>query len=88
VIATCPHCSYVWRSDAGRERITCPNCGRKFPRPAVDIVVLGRGVPLKTTCDLCGYPKAELNVCRIDGESAFVCSVCLKGATAPPHPQE
>jgi len=77
-MATCPKCGYEWETRAKGEMITCPSCQRKFPRPAPVIEVLGRKVPLKSTCDVCGYPYTELNVCRVDGEAAFVCNRCAK----------
>jgi DNA-directed RNA polymerase subunit RPC12/RpoP len=80
--AICPKCGYEWETRAAGEMITCPSCHRKFARPApTKIEVLGRKVPLKSKCDVCGYPYAELNVCRVDGEAAFICDECLARLT-------
>jgi hypothetical protein len=78
--ATCPFCDYTWtpRPTTTGPSLCCPSCQRKFKRPAPVIEVLGRKVPLKSTCGVCGYPYAELNVCRVDGEPAFICSRCTK----------
>ena len=75
---TCPFCGHRYTPRPGTTNPTtcCSQCGRKFPRPAPVIEVLGRKVPLKSTCDVCGYPYAELNICRVDGESAFICNRC------------
>ena len=73
-----PACRRVWRYTGDAEWICCPSCHRKFRRPAPVIEVLGRKVPLKSACDVCGYPYAELNVCRVDGEAAFICNRCTK----------
>ena len=78
---TCPKCGYEWQSKATAAWITCPGCQRKFRRPPTKIEVLGRKVPLKSKCDVCGYPYAELNVCRVDGEAAFICDECLARLT-------
>lgn len=77
-MATCPKCGYEWQSKATAAWITCPGCQRKFRRPPAKIEVLGRKVPLKSKCDVCGYPYAELNVCRVDGEAVFICNRCTE----------
>jgi len=77
-VITCPKCGYEWDTRSKMARITCPCCHRKVPRPAPVIEVLGRKVPLKSKCDVCGYPYAELNVCRVDDEAAFICNRCTK----------
>ncbi|HOS83161.1 MAG TPA: hypothetical protein PK445_10600 [Methanolinea sp.] len=54
------------------------------PRGTV-VEVLMEKVPLDTTCDVCGGQNVELNLCRIDGEAAYVCEGCLtsRGAIIP-----
>jgi hypothetical protein len=79
---TCPFCGHQWRPRSEMPTLCCSQCRRKFERPPTKIEVLGRKVPLKSKCDVCGYPYAELNVCRVDGESAFICSRCTKGLLA------
>lgn len=76
-MVTCPKCNYTWSTKSGAEWITCPSCSRKFERPVPVIKILGRKVPLSTTCDICGRKMRELNVCRVDGDSAFICDNCL-----------
>jgi len=81
----CPRCSYEWQTRSTADMICCPSCQRKFSRPATVVEVLMEKVPLDTTCDVCGGQNVELNLCRIDGEAAYVCEGCLtsRGAIIP-----
>lgn len=74
---TCPKCGHVWSTKSAAEMVCCPSCHRKFQRPAPEIEILGRKVPLSATCDVCGRTLRDLNVCRVDGEAAFICDNCL-----------
>jgi hypothetical protein len=75
-MTTCK-CGYTWNCRSQAEWICCPNCHRKFRRPVPRVEVLGRAMRLDTTCDVCGGQNVELNLCRIDGEAAYVCEGCL-----------
>lgn len=78
MIVTCPKCDYTWQTGSTKEMICCPSCQRKFPRPAPVVRLLAADVRLNTTCDICGIDAALLNVCRVDGDAAIVCSACLR----------
>lgn len=73
----CPKCGYHWRPRTSSPMLCCPQCLRKFKRPDTVISVLGRSVPLSTTCDGCGMAHRDLHVVRIDEETAVVCGSCL-----------
>lgn len=74
----CPKCGYTWQTKSTADMICCPSCQRKFARPAPVVEVLGRKVPLNSTCDGCGRLMKDLNVCRVDGEAAYLCDACLQ----------
>jgi len=70
-------CGYEWRCRSQAEWICCPSCHRKFRRPASVVEVLGDQLAADTTCDVCGESGHGTYPCRIDGDAAFVCPVCL-----------
>lgn len=74
----CPKCKHQWNPTTTSPRLTCSHCNHTFKRPAPKTVILAADVDLKTVCDLCSGVYRQLNVCRIDGETAIVCSMCLQ----------
>lgn len=78
MIVTCTKCNHTWDTRSKMRQITCPDCHGKFPRPAQKTQILAADVQLNTTCDICQGKVIRLNVCRIDGDAAIVCSACLR----------
>lgn len=75
-------------------RAICDRTGQKYG-PVVEtlmtefvrthtptITSLGRKVPLSAPCSRCGTAYRDLNVCKVDGEPAFLCQHCTKDLTA------
>ena len=76
---TCPFCGHRYTPRPGTTNPTtcCSQCGRKFPRPAPVIEVLGP-ITATATCQQCGRERSDLRACYVDDEAAIICNACIE----------
>ena len=82
-MVACPKCGYEWQTRSTADMICCPNCQRKFARPAPVVEIIGEQIATDTPCDICCGEVGNVYPCRIDGEAAFVCPSCVATLRTP-----